>query len=224
MKTFLLTQNEQLTEKELLILHKIFFKISRCVRNLFSIGIVAVAAFPVYAIAPLTDAELDTSYLVDNTINPSYAAQRNFEKSSLKAANKSTVFDTAQSKQAQFSHALDADPLLAAVSQNIRLSGTSEFFGIPVGVSSTGTPLGFGSESYSSKWSGNLTKMHSPVVMPQTIDGSQVLGNINQSLGGFGAFLGLGDGTSQIFNTLGTDVEIISAKNQRPVQIKVIVN
>ena len=196
MAIFLLIKKEPLIKKVLLGLRITFFKRSRFILNVFLVGIVAVAAFPVYANLRLTDAELDTKYL-DTPINPSYVTQRNFEKVSQTVTNQTAAFNTVPSADA-----LDVNPLLlTGIIQNIRFSGVSEFLGIPAGVSNTGIPLGFGSESYSSKWSGNLAQMYSPVVVPQTIDG-----------------------TRQIFNTLGVDVEIIPVKNLSPVQIQVIVN
>jgi hypothetical protein len=52
--------------------------------------------------------------------------------------------------------------LFSSVFNSVRLSGESDIFGIPAGVSNTGTPIPFGSENYSTKWAGNLDQIFRP--------------------------------------------------------------
>ncbi len=54
--------------------------------------------------------------------------------------------------------------LFSGIFNSVRLLGGTEIFGVPAGVSNTGSPLAFGSENYSTKWAGNLAQIYKPTV------------------------------------------------------------
>lgn len=68
-----------------------------------------------------------------------------------------------QSSDSDSASSADSSALLAGIIQNLRSLGGGESLGVPIGVSNTGNPIGFGSESYSYKWSGNLGEIFQPI-------------------------------------------------------------
>ncbi len=188
MRMFLLTQMEQLTKKAVGSATTVFYKPSIYALSVMTMA-TAVVMSPVYAGEKLSDAELDSKFIevqirqictlekqsVDTTksayiteaVKPAQYICRTDDLFVTAIKNDGNLeakqLAAASNKSLDSADAVDSSALLVGILQNIRSLGGGELLGVPTGVSNTGNPIGFGSERYSYKWSGNLGDIFQPI-------------------------------------------------------------
>ena len=138
-----------------------------CATVLLGLGSLVVA--PVYAAAPLSDAEMDAKYLDVPVKSPFLKVDADKASAHSTMETKAGILSTNGATALVFSNSAD-NTLLVGIDQNTRFVGSADPVGLSAGVSNTGIPLSFGSENYSTRWAGNLDQVF--VASP---DGSRVL-------------------------------------------------
>ena len=171
MRTFLLKQKKQIVKNAVAKVTTLNIKPS-----LFSYAILTVAMAVTMSVAyaeqPMSDAELETKF-IEVKIKPVCPTEKDKDKEKKETCHEPNSFVTdVTSKQkdkieadADLSKDSDIAALLASIFDNIRLLGGTDVLGVPAGVANTGTPLLFGNENYSDKWSGNLSQIFHPVTL-----------------------------------------------------------
>ena len=182
---FLLKQMEQLTTKAVAKMPAKFLIPSKYISSI--VAVAAIVMTPVYAGEKLSDAELDTKFIevqikqvciVDNQDSKAKDDKNSEIKANKYLCNKDNIFVTTIDKddiskksqqagsgtdQTNSDDETDSNGLLSGVLQNMRSFGRSDLLGVSAGVSNSGIPIMFGSESYSYKWAGNLSDIFQPV-------------------------------------------------------------
>ncbi|MBC7752558.1 MAG: hypothetical protein H7Z73_12760, partial [Candidatus Saccharibacteria bacterium] len=179
MRMFLLKQIAQLTKTTVENV-----TISVLKPSAYAYILAAVVMAPLHAGEKLSDAELDTKYIevqikqicVTENIDKKDTDKKDTDNKVSKQICNTDYYLVAQPQQnddadqrkksvsSNQSEELPAtNPLLSAIIQNLRSLGGSDMLGVPIGVSNTGVPVGFGSEQYSYKWAGNLGDIFQPI-------------------------------------------------------------
>jgi hypothetical protein len=188
MRMFLLKQMEQFTKNAVATATTDLYKPSKLTSLMIALA-AAVAMSPAYAGVQLSDAELDngfvevqirqicmlekeyvdtkkSAYITEDSKPAKYTCKTDdlFVSAIKNDGNADLIkLKSASDKPSDSAEAVDSSSLLAGILQNLRSLGGGEFLGVPTGVSNTGNPIGFGSEQYSNKWSGNLSDIFRPI-------------------------------------------------------------